>query len=324
MFFNNYDLELMVAEDHVLRRFKDWLQVGGVADDFEELKRSLGREGYGYEVGLRALFLQFLGDHSDREMEEQMRYNIAYRWFCDFPMEWRTPDHSFFGRIRTKVGAKRLSVLFERIVDYAKIKGIVKKLESFVDAIAIKRKEALWEERDKAKKEQRSLKNREVSEFSADKEAKWGCKGRGKQKKYWFGYKRHVSVDTGSGLVEYVTVTPANVNDDEGFQSVCPWRKRILADKGYDSWKVYGTIKKRECEDGILRNERRRNYDELRNKELSRKRAPFERVFSKMSRKTRYMGVQKTWFQALFEGIVHNLKRMAVLEGTRPPLIGHA
>lgn len=321
MLFNHYDLETMVPEDHVLRQFKEWLQVAGVADDFEELKRSLGREGYGYEAGLRALFLQFWGDYSDREMEEQLRYNIAYKWFCDFPLEWRTPDHSFFGRIRKKVGAKRLSILFERIVENAEIKGIVQKLESFVDASAIKRKEALWEERDQAKKQGKSTKNSEVSEFSADKEAKWGCKKKGK---YWFGYKRHVSVDTGSGLIEWVTVTPANVSDDDGFKNVCPWGKRILADKGYDSWKVRGTMKKRKCEDGVLRKIIRRDYDEQRNKELSRKRAPWEHVFSKMSRKTRYMGVKKTWFQALFEGIVHNLKRLAVLEGERPPLIGLA
>jgi hypothetical protein len=36
------------------------------------------------------------------------------------------------------------------------------------------------------------------------------------------------------------------------------------------------------------------------------------------------MGVQKVWLQAIFEGIVHNLKRLAVLEGARPPVIGLA
>ena len=319
--FWNYDLDKMVPEDHVLRQYKEWLLVEGVADDREELKKSLGREGYGYERGLRALFLQFWGDHSDREMEEQLRFNIAYKWFCGFEMESKTPDHSFFGRTRKNVGAQRISRLFDKIVKRATDKKIIKKLESFVDASAIKRKEHLWDERDKAREEEKKINNLNVQKFSADKEARWGCKREGK---YWFGYKRHVSVDMGSGLIEAVAVTRANVNDDDGFKLVCPWEKKIVADKGYDSWKVYQWIKKHRCQDGILRKQTRKDYDEKRNKALSRKRAPWEHVFSKMSRKTRYRGVKKTLFQALFEGIVHNLKRLAVLEGVNPPVIGLA
>lgn len=315
----------MVPEDHILRQFKEWLLVEGIADDREELKMKMGRAGYGAETGMRALFLQFYGDHSDREMEEQLRFNIAYKWFCGFTMESQTPDHTFFTRTRKNLGAERTAGLFTKIVEHAKLKKIIKKLESFVDASAIKRKEALWEERDRAKKDEqeglKDLKNARVSKYSADKEAKWGCK---RKDKYFFGYKRHVSVDTGSGLIEQVHVTPGNVNDDEGFEKVCPYDKRILADRGYDTWKVHGTMKKRNCTDGVMRLTRRKNFDAQRNRELSKKRAPWEHVFSKMSRKTRYMGVKKTYLQALFEAIVHNLKRLAVLEGARPPLIGLA
>jgi IS5 family transposase len=297
------------------------LLVEGVADDREEIKKCLGREGYGYETGLRALFLQFWGDHSDREMEEQLRYNFLYRWFCGFTMESQTPDHTFFCRVRKNVGAKRASEMFTKMVKEAELKKIIKKLESFVDASAIKRKEALWEERDRAKEKEKDLTNRNVKEFSADKEARWGCKRKGK---YWFGYKRHVSVDTGSGLIERIAVTPANVNDAEGFPLVCPWDKRILADRGYDTWLVRGTMKKKGCIDGVMRLTKRKDFDAQRNKDIGRRRSPWERVFSKMSRKTRYMGVQKVWLQAIFEGIVHNLKRLAVLEGARPPVIGLA
>jgi transposase len=162
MFFNHYDLEKMVPEDHLLRRFKEWLLVEGVADDREEIKKCLGREGYGYETGLRALFLQFWGDHSDREMEEQLRYNFLYRWFCGFTMESQTPDHTFFCRVRKNVGAKRASEMFTKMVKEAELRKIIKKLESFVDASAIKRKEALWEERDRAKEKEKDLTNRNV------------------------------------------------------------------------------------------------------------------------------------------------------------------
>ena len=323
MLFNHYDVEAMVPEDHVLRKFKERLLVEGVADDREEMKKCLGREGYGYEVGLRALFLQFWGDHSDREMEEQLRFNIAYKWFGGFSLDSRTPDHTFFCRMRTNIGAKRVSALFTKMVDDAVDRKIIKKLESFVDASAIRRKEAEWAKRDREiEEEQKQLGNKPgAKKFSADKEARWGCKG---HKKYWFGYKRHVSVDTSSGLIEKIAVTPANVNDANAFPLVCPWEKRILADRGYDTWVVRGTMKKKGCIDGVMRLTRRKDFDKQRNKELSKRRAPWEHVFSKMSRRTRYMGVEKTWLQALFEGIAHNLKRLVVLEGVNPPVIGLA
>ena len=345
MFFNNYDLEKMVPGDHVLRKFKERLPVTEIAEKREEWKQCLGREGYGMEAGLRALFLQFWGDYSDREMEEQLRYNFSYRWFCDFKMEDRTPDHTFFSRVRKNMGAERIEELFQRIVKDAELRKVIKKLESFVDASAIRRKEAEWAKRDEEKRKEEEeikegLKGREKKEFnqkaqmgqtrgnhakpgtfSADKQARWGCK---RERKYWFGYKRHVSMDLGSGLIERVAATPANVNDSDGFKLVCPWGKKVIADKGYDAATVRGTMMDRGCEDGVLRRNNRKDYDAARNKILSKRRSPGERVFSKMDKRTRYMGLAKTYLQVLMEAIVHNLKRLAVLEGPIPLVIGTA
>ena len=92
MFFVNYDLEKMVPEDHALRTIRERFPAQEIAEKREEWKKSLGREGYGMEVGLKALFLQFWGDFSDREMEERLKFDISYRWFCGFRMEDKTPD----------------------------------------------------------------------------------------------------------------------------------------------------------------------------------------------------------------------------------------
>ncbi len=149
MFFNHYDLEKMVPEDEVLRKFKERLLVDGIGQDRDEMKKCLGREGYGYEAGLRALFLQFYGNHSDRQMERQLRFNFLYRWFCGFTMESSTPDHTFFCRIRKAMGDKRILEMFTKMVDDAKLRKVIKHFESFVDASAIRRKEAEWAQRDR-------------------------------------------------------------------------------------------------------------------------------------------------------------------------------
>lgn len=61
-----------------------------------------------------------------------------------------------------------------------------------------------------------------------DKDAKIGCKGKNK---FWYGYKRHLSVDMQSGLINKVAVTPANTPDAKGLKNVCP--NQAYADKAY-------------------------------------------------------------------------------------------
>lgn len=314
MSFYHYDLEAMVPADHAMRKMKAWLPVDGIATDIEELKKGLGREGYGWEVAVRALFLQFYGDHSDREMEESLRFNLLYRWFCGFSHEGETPDHTYFCRVRKELGAERIQKVFEGLMSRAREKKLVKDVAKFVDASAIKRKEATWAERDAAmaaeEPEEKKQGNAVISKYAADKEARWGCKGHGK---YWFGYKRHVGVDLGSGLIERIHVTPGNVTDGDGFREVCPTEGLVLADKAYDNGFIRGFLQQRGCEDGIIRKNAKTEEAKARNRELSKRRSPGERVFSKMSKRTRYMGVKKTLLQALWEGIVHNVKRLLVI-----------
>ena len=72
----------------------------------------------------------------------------------------------------------------------------------FADSSAIKAKESTWRERDKAKLAgEGKVNNSNIGDYSADKDARFGNKGRGK---FWFGYKRHQCVDAASGLVEKV------------------------------------------------------------------------------------------------------------------------
>jgi len=49
----------------------------------------------------------------------------------------------------------------------------------------------------------------------------------------WYGYKKHVSVDMQTGLINKIAVTPANVPDSKGLKLVCPSHGAIYADKGY-------------------------------------------------------------------------------------------
>ena len=68
-------------------------------------------------------------------------------------------------------------------------------------------KNTTWEERDKAIKEgEEALNNANVKKYSADPQARFGCKGKSK---FWFGYKGHVGIDMGSGLIESAALNRA-------------------------------------------------------------------------------------------------------------------
>jgi hypothetical protein len=60
----------------------------------------------------------------------------------------------------------------------------------------------LWKERDALiEGKYEKMNNENISKAASDGETKFGCKGNGK---FWFGYKAHVSVDMGFGMINKV------------------------------------------------------------------------------------------------------------------------
>ena len=75
------------------------------------------------DLGFRCLFLQFLEDKSDRQMERFLQENLAAKYFCLFGLTEPTPDHSYFGRFREQIGTYQLSNLFKRLTVALKKEG---------------------------------------------------------------------------------------------------------------------------------------------------------------------------------------------------------
>ena len=146
----------------------------------------------------------------------------------------------------------------------------------------------MWSERDKAILDGlEKLNNKDINKYSSDKQAKFGCKGK---KKFWFGYKRHHSVDMKSGIITKVAVTPANVPDGNALKHVCPKDGgMIFADKAYCVKASVNAIKKKGCYDGgvILKNNMKsKNKD--KDRWTTKVRMPYEGVFSKAPRRAKY------------------------------------
>jgi IS5 family transposase len=174
---------------------------------------------------------------------------------------------------------------------------------TFADARHLITKASLWEERDEALKQKyEKLNNKVLPKVAHDKQARIGCKGKNK---FWYGYKKHVSMDMQSGMINKA-VTPANLTDAQGMKHVCP-SQGPAARKGCH----LAAIKKNNMKD--------KNADQDR--VYSKMRAPYERVFSGDPERVRYKGIAKNQFTAFMQAICFNLKRVLVLS---PPNLENA
>lgn len=304
-------LEDLVPENHNYRKFIKIWKFKKVEKTLKKLEKNNPNKGYGLLRLFKCLLLQFMENLSDRELERFIQENNAAKWFCGFSLRDKTPDHSIFCHTRKKIGTNVLSKIFEDLRNQLKENGFMSEVFTFVDSAHLIAKANLWEERDKAiAAKYEKLNNEIISKFSADIQAKMGCKGKNK---YWYGYKQHTSVDMQSGLINKIAITPANVTDSMGFKHVCPSQGASYLDKGYCTGPAPSIAHKK----GVHLAAIKKNNMKGKNKDLDRwyssVRSPYERVFSKREKRVRYRGIAKNQFAAFMSAICFNLKRLSVI-----------
>ena len=305
-------LEDLVPENHVYRKFIDIWTFKGIEKYLKRVEKDNNYKGYGVVRLFKCLLIQFMEDLSDRELERYLIENNTAKWFCDFGLSEQTPDHTVFGRMRNKLGTKILSEIFADLRDQLKSHGYMNEVFSFVDASSLISKANLWKERDKAIKEKYDKLNNEVlPKVAYDKQARIGCKGKDK---FWYGFKKHVSVDMQSGLINKVSVTPANIPDAKGLKNVCPNQGAIYADKAYCTKKARRYSAKRGCHLAAIKKNNMKDKNRDLDRWISSIRSPYERVFSQQRKRVRYCGIYKNQFAAFMETICFNLRRLSVLD----------
>jgi IS5 family transposase len=304
-------LDQLIPADHSYRKYKEVWNFKPVFKELKRIKKANPHEGYGLDRLFLCLLLQFLENVSDRELERFIRENVTARWFCGFSLLDKTPDHTVFTRARDRIGTQRMSKIFSILRDQLRIKGYMNEVFSFVDASHLIAKSQLWKERDEAiRQKYEKLNNETLPKVAHDKEARIGCKG---TNKFWYGYKKHVSVDMQSGCVNKVAITPANLPDAKGLKHVCPSQGSIFADKGYCVGDAPQAAARRGCHLAAVKKNNMKDKNKELDKWYSKMRAPYERIFSNVRKRVRYCGVVKNQFAAFMEAIAINTKRCVVL-----------
>jgi transposase, IS5 family len=304
-------MEKLVSPNHVFRKLSTIIDFEKTVSPYRKLYSTTGAEGIDVIKGFKSLLIQFWEDYSDREMEKVLQENIAVKWFCGFSLLEKTPDHTYFCKLRKRIGTKNIADIFNNINNGLREKGLFGDVFKFIDASSIITKTALWDERDKAiARGEEKLNNKNVQNYSADKDARFGAKGKNK---IWFGHKRNVCVDMRYGLIEKVVVTPGNVLDFQVMKNVCPRNAMIFADKLYDTKKAKLILKGKCCHDGIIK----KNSNKTKNHDLdswkSKTRMPFECTFSKLRKRAKFRSCVKVLMQCYMESICYNLKKAIVV-----------
>ncbi len=301
----------IIPADHPFRTLTTLLDWDTLFAPCHTAYSTTGAPGIAVERGLKALLIQFWEDYSDRQMEKCLRENMAVRWFCGFGLTEATPDHSYFSKLRIRIGTKRIADLFHAVNTQLAEQGLFGNVFTFIDASAIVTKTALWEERDRAIADgEEKLNNANVKNYATDPDARWGAKSK---KKIWYGYKRHEAVDMRHGLVVGVMATPAHVPDFTVADRIAPREGAVFMDKIYDTKKTDALLTARGLHTATIRKNTNPRKDRDLDRWRSSVRMPFEGTFAYRRKRTKFRGLVKVTMQCFLEATVHNLKKAVTL-----------
>lgn len=288
----------------------DWSAFASLTDGLRD-RHSAGRPAYGGLVMFKALLLQALYGLSDRGLEEALKDRLSFRRFVGLSLSDAVPDHTAICRFRELLtGCGLLHRLFAELDRQLDQAGLILRKGTLLDATIIETTAArppLGSDKSKAQ----------------DPEARFVRK-KGHYRSF-YGYKAHVAVDQGSGLVRKVITTPANVHDTHPADDlVCGDEKAVYGDSAYSRKTRSMALRARGIKPRIIKpagGNRPPLTDWTRklNKLIAKRRAPVETTFATWKRRMglariRYKGLVKANAQVLLNAIVFNMRRWAKLQ----------
>jgi len=85
-------------------------------------------------VPFKVVFLEFLHDLSDRQVEERVNLPLACKWFVGLQPEESGPDHSTLCRFHSRLGPEKFQQIFNQIITQARQAGLVSDRLRIIDA----------------------------------------------------------------------------------------------------------------------------------------------------------------------------------------------
>ena len=228
-----------------------------------------GRTPYPTEVLMRMVFLQGLYNLSDEQCEHQVLDRLSF--------QQRLAEGGLGGR-----------AIFESLSLQLQQHGFIPRGGQIVDASIVQAPitQANAREREALNKGEAPEGWSKKRLAHTDRDARWTIK----HGKAYYGYKLQGNVDARYKLIRQMKITAANADDRQQLPDVLQvanTRKRLLADRGYDSAANRLTLQQHGLADGIARRAKPGQTAKVRlkqrNKTINRTRARVEHVFAALS-----------------------------------------
>ena len=272
-------LDRYVPGDHPLRRVRDLFNgcLTRMDSHFDGLYSAFGRESIPPEKLLRALMLQVLfGIRSERQLVEQLRYNMLYRWFVGLPVQEQPWDHSTFSKNRERLlQGGTPEVLFDHVLDCARAENLLSEEHFSVDGMirawasqaSFVRKDGGDDEGDGSDFHGQKRSN-DTHASSTDPDARLFKKSQGSEAH--LAYLGHALTENRHGFAVVATLTHATGTAEREAaltmmdQSVAKdqdpaytWRRTLGADKNYDTAEFVAECRARNVTPHVAQNTRR-------------------------------------------------------------------
>jgi len=226
--FSYVDLETRVPASHPLRVIRGIVNdaLDGMSSDFEAAYARAGRPSIPPERLLRALLLQaFYTIRSERQLMEQLDFNLLFRWFVGLGMDDRVWDASVFCKNRDRLLEAEVSAKFlGGVIAHKKVHRLLSRDHFSVDGTLIEAWASMKSFRPKdggegggagpgpGRNQERDFhgekRSNETHESATDTNARLYRKGRGQASKLCF--MGHALMENRHGLVVDGGVTLAS------------------------------------------------------------------------------------------------------------------
>lgn len=287
-----------------------------------------GRPGYPALAMFKALLLAQWYQLSDPALEEALADRISFRRFCGFALDEVTPDETTFCRFRLSLSqGGRGQALMAELERQLGSRGFLVKEGTMIDATLIEAQAA-------RPADDRAPPSAETGEGTSgaasgatgrsgglpDADARFAKKG----SRTVYGYKAHVAVDLGSGLIRRAIMTPANVNDTTPADALVMGDERaVYADKAYEKAERRQALKARGIKDRIMHRASKHNpqlsrWKARRNALIMPVRAAVERTFGTLKRsygyaRVRYYSLAANTVELCLKCFAFNLRKIEAL-----------
>ena len=139
--FSYVPLEKRVPADHPLRAIRGLVDevLEGLSGQFSKLYSHTGRPSIPPEYLLRASLLQaFFTVRSERQLMEQIDYNLLYRWFVGLPADGAVWDATVFSKNRERLMQADVARAFmSQLLNLPRVRGLLSSEHFSVDGTLV-------------------------------------------------------------------------------------------------------------------------------------------------------------------------------------------